>query len=37
MIDTKQLRIYAASKEQMEAFIAAQSVEILKAAYTEML
>ena len=37
MIETKRLKIYAASKEQMEAFIAAQSVDILKAAYTEML
>ena len=37
MIETKRLKIYAAAKEQMEAFIAAQSVEVLKAAYTEML
>ena len=37
MIETNRLKIYAASKEQMEAFIAAQSIEILKAAYTEML
>ncbi len=37
MIETKRLRIYAASKEQMEAFIAVQSVDVLKAAYTEML
>ncbi len=37
MIETKRLKIYAASKEQMEAFIAAQSVDVLKAAYTEML
>ena len=37
MLKTKRLKIYAASKEQMEAFIAAQTVGILKAAYTEML
>ena len=37
MIETKRLKIYAASKEQMDAFIAAQSVPVLKAAYTEML
>ena len=37
MIDTKRLTIYAATKEQMEAFIAAQEIDVLKAAYTEML
>lgn len=37
MIETNRLKIYAAYKEQMEAFIAAQSADILKAAYTEML
>ena len=37
MIETNRLKIYPASKEQMEAFIAAQSVDVLKAAYTEML
>ena len=37
MIETKRLKLYAASEEQMEAFIAAQSVDVLKAAYTEML
>lgn len=37
MIETKRLNIYAASKEQMEAFIAAQPVDLLKAAYTQML
>ena len=37
MIATNRLKIYVASKEQMEAFIAAQSVDVLKAAYTEML
>ncbi len=37
MIETKRLKIYAASEEQMKAFIASQSIDILKAAYTEML
>ena len=37
MIETNRLRIYPASREQMEAFIAAQTDEILKAAYSEML
>ena len=37
MIETKRLKLYAASKEQMEAFVAAQSDDVLKAAYTEML
>ncbi len=37
MIETKRLVIYAASREQMEAFIAAQEIDVLKAAYTEML
>ena len=37
MIETKRLKIYAASKEQMETFIAAQSDDVLKAAYMEML
>ena len=37
MIETDRMKIYAASGEQMEAFIAAQSDDILKAAYTEML
>lgn len=37
MIETKRLKIYASSKEQMEEFIAAQSVDALKAAYSEML
>lgn len=37
MTETKRLKIYAASKEQMEAFIAAQSLPVLKAAYKEML
>ena len=37
MIETKRLKIYPASKERMEAFIAVQSDDVLKAAYTEML
>lgn len=36
IIETKRLKIYPASEEQMEAFIAAQSVDVLKAAYSEM-
>ena len=37
MIETDRLKLYAASEEQMETFIAAQTVDVLKAAYTEML
>lgn len=37
MIETKRLKIYAASREQMDAFIAAQTVDVLKVAYKEML
>lgn len=37
MIETERLKIYPASKEQMETFIAAQTVDVLKAAYSEML
>ena len=37
MIETNRLKIYAASKEQMETFITAQSIDVLKAAYSEML
>ena len=37
MIETARLRLYAASREQMETFIAAQTVDALKAAYSEML
>lgn len=37
MIHTNRLKIYAASKEQMETFIASQTIDVLKAAYTEML
>lgn len=37
MIETERLNIYAATAGQMEAFIAAQPVDVLKAAYSEML
>lgn len=37
MIKTKHLKIYPATREQMEEFIAFQSDENLKAAYSEML
>ena len=37
MIETKRLKLYAASETAMEAFIAAQTADVLKAAYTEML
>ncbi len=37
MIVTKQMRIYPAMQEQMEAFIAAEADVELKNAYTEML
>lgn len=37
MIETNRLKIYAASQGMMEAFIEAQTVDVLKAAYTEML
>ena len=37
MIETKRLNLYAASREQMETFIAAQTIDVLKEAYTEML
>ena len=37
MIETKHLKIYAASQDEMEKFIESQTDEILKAAYTEML
>ena len=37
MIKTERLKIYPATQKQMEEFIAAQSDENLKAAYTEML
>lgn len=37
MIETKRLIVYPASREQMEAFIAAETDADLKTAYTEML
>ena len=37
MIETNRLKIYAASQEIMERFIEAQTLDVLKAAYTEML
>ena len=37
MIEANRLKLYAASQDIMEAFIEAQTAEILKAAYTEML
>ncbi|MBR6872539.1 MAG: GNAT family N-acetyltransferase [Ruminococcus sp.] len=37
MIETKRLKIYAASRDEMERFIKAQTIDVLKAAYTEML
>ena len=37
MIKTERLRIYPAAREQMEAFIAAETDAELKKAYTEML
>ena len=37
MLETKRLKIYAASQDIMEQFIKAQTVDVLKAAYTEML
>lgn len=37
MIETKNLKIYAASKDEMEKFIESQINDVLKAAYTEML
>ena len=37
MIKTNRLKIYSASQELMETFIEAQTIDVLKAAYTEML
>ena len=37
MIETERLKIYAASQDIIEQFIEAQTVDVLKAAYTEML
>ena len=36
-LETEHLRIYPAARNQMEAFIASQTDDMLKAAYTEML
>ncbi len=37
MIEPERLKIYAASQDIMEAFIKAQTDDVLKAAYIEML
>lgn len=37
MIETKRLKIYAASQEKMEQFIESQIIDALRLAYTEML
>ena len=37
MIETNRLKIYAATKEMMKTFIEAQTIDMLKEAYTEML
>ena len=37
MIETKRLKIYPSTQKQMEAFIAGQSNDVLRAAYSEML
>ena len=37
MIETNRLKIYSASQELMETFIEAQTIDVLKEAYTEML
>lgn len=37
MIETKRLKIYAASQEEMEQFIESQMIDVLKLAYTEMM
>lgn len=37
MLETRRLKIYASSQDTMEQFIEAQTVPVLKAAYTEML
>ncbi len=37
MIETKRLKIYAASQNEMEQFIGSQTADALKRAYTEML
>ena len=35
-METNRLKIYAASQEQMEAFVAEQTIDVLKEAYAEM-
>ncbi len=37
MLKTERLQLYVSSQDAMEKFIAAQTVDVLKAAYTEML
>jgi len=37
MIETNRLKIHASSRDEMETFIEAQTVDVLRAAYTEML
>ena len=37
MLETRRLKIYAASQDIMKQFIETQTIDILKAAYTEML
>ena len=37
MIETNRLKIHASSRDEMETFIEAQTADVLKAAYTEML
>lgn len=37
MIETKRLKIHAAYQDEMERFIQAQTIEVLRLAYTEML
>ena len=37
MLETRRLKIYVASQDIMEQFIETQTIDVLKAAYTEML
>ena len=37
MLETRRLKIYASTQEIMEQFIKTQTIDVLKAAYTEML
>ena len=37
MLETNRLKIYAASQDEMGTFIEAQTIDVLKEAYTEML